>query len=538
MIHLYNNLVQIIYHKNYLIFTKSNQLGRGNEMDKMGICLISVSHDLHCFGIRRLSSFLKSKGVPVRLLFITTPFEKLSRVGLDNILKKCDGFKVIGISFMSNFKIDAFQISDALKAKNKDKIIVMGGVHTTHNPEECLKKCDFAVIGEGEHALYDLLTDIEKGNKDYKINNLYYIKDKQLVKNPLVLLDDYDDLPFLDFNLDDDYVYEYGKMVKLDKRLLRCYFGTNYSVMTSYGCPFSCSYCCNNKYNELFGYRNRLRTLSKVIDELVEMKKRLPFIEGIRIEDDLSFMHNIDVLNKFMGDYKKKIGLPFDIIGGHPNFITEEKMEIAFNSGLRQIVIGVQSGNDNTNKIFRRNVPNKKMVEIAKLVSKYTKGRVSVLYEVILDNPWESEEDRMDTVNLLMKFPLPFRLALYSLTPFEGTEINEYLKKLNIEEDSEKQYLDYKEDYINLCNYMTQVNFLSKKQKRYIINQKGTSGEKLLRFFLLMIKRNRDRLNHFKLWYKFFVNAVLKFNPVLLNYYFRKFWHEFNFHLRIGKKIQ
>jgi hypothetical protein len=39
-------------------------------------------------------------------------------------------------------------------------------------------------------------------------------------------------------------------------------------------------------------------------------------------------------------------------------------------------------------------------------------------YDIIIDNPFETEEDLIDTINLLLQFPHPFRLHLITLTLF------------------------------------------------------------------------------------------------------------------------
>jgi anaerobic magnesium-protoporphyrin IX monomethyl ester cyclase len=44
-------------------------------------------------------------------------------------------------------------------------------------------------------------------------------------------------------------------------------------------------------------------------------------------------------------------------------------------------------------------------------------------YDFILENPYETREDLMDTVRLLIKLPRPYQLRAYALSFFPGTEL-------------------------------------------------------------------------------------------------------------------
>ena len=49
--------------------------------------------------------------------------------------------------------------------------------------------------------------------------------------------------------------------------------------------------------------------------------------------------------------------------------------------------------------------------------------RLAGYYDVILDNPWETEQDTLQTARLLSRLPRPFGLAMSSLLFFPGTEL-------------------------------------------------------------------------------------------------------------------
>ena len=56
---------------------------------------------------------------------------------------------------------------------------------------------------------------------------------------------------------------------------------------------------------------------------------------------------------------------------------------------------------------------------------------ISGYYDVILDNPFETEEDALETVRVLQNVRKPFQLQLFSLTFYKGTEIFDLLHEKN-----------------------------------------------------------------------------------------------------------
>ena len=47
------------------------------------------------------------------------------------------------------------------------------------------------------------------------------------------------------------------------------------------------------------------------------------------------------------------------------------------------------------------------------------------LYDIILDAPFETAEDKRQTLALVARMPKPFRLQLFSLTFFPGTALHD-----------------------------------------------------------------------------------------------------------------
>ena len=127
--------------------------------------------DVAAFGVRALSAYLKQHGKDVRLIFLPGGVEKFKyRTGyryeyeksiLEQVVDLCRGSELVGISFMSNYLDRAMQLCKEIKNAMEVPLIV-GGIHPTVLPSECLKFADIVCIGEGEEAILELVNCIEQ----------------------------------------------------------------------------------------------------------------------------------------------------------------------------------------------------------------------------------------------------------------------------------------------------------------------------------------------------------------------------------------
>ena len=126
------------------------------------LVIVSPYVDHIAYGVRQLSSMVRSRGFSTRLVFLPhlQPIQYLeydfsqpySETVLDQLSDLCRDVPFVGISMMSNNFFQAVQVTRHLREKTQSRII-WGGVHPTVRPEECLAFADYVCIGEGEEAL-------------------------------------------------------------------------------------------------------------------------------------------------------------------------------------------------------------------------------------------------------------------------------------------------------------------------------------------------------------------------------------------------
>ena len=380
----------------------------------MKILLLSLLPTTENFGVKYLHASLLQEGHQSAIAFIPSHSPAVKKPLLDFIASFQP--QLIGCGFMSYEAPFAAYIGRSVKEQYPDIPFLVGGIHPTICPEECLDYADMACIGEGEETVLELARALETGGGTAHINNLVLKDGREIIKNPLrPLIDDLDRIPFPEHLPAHSHVFHGDKILAMDMKLFRQYTrydGKAYNMITSRGCPFSCAYCCNSFLSRLYGTKKiRKRSPGNVIAELCAVIKQFPDIILVNIHDDCFLAHSREWHEEFVRDYKKWVARPF-IVRSTPLHLTEEKVQILKPAGLAWVTMGLQSGSERINReVYHRHVSNDKFLEATDIVRKHG---ISGYYDVILDNPFETEEDELQTLRVLQQRAQAFSAsALY-----------------------------------------------------------------------------------------------------------------------------
>lgn len=427
----------------------------------MKVTLISPYPDLHAFGIRTLSACLKKEGHNVQVIFLPKPFiNRYEDETLSEVIELSKQSDLIGISLMTNFFENAIQITRKLK-ENLNVPIIWGGIHPTIRPIECLNHTDMVSIGEGEEALPDLLKKMEEERNYHEVENIWFKDKEKIIVNKIrPLIQDLDTIPFPDYGYKGHYVLEGKNIHKMSESLLSRHIGGIYKTITSRGCVFECAYCCNNTLNRMFPLhkRTRKRSIENIIKELTEAKSKLPFINFMWFADDHFFAHTTEELKEFRKKYKENVNLPFHIGGVNPQTLTKEKLSLLVDAGLNRIRMGIQTGSERTKKLYKRYYSNQQVEKSVTIINEF-KYKITPVYDIILDNPFETENDLIETLMFLVRLPTPYRLSLFTLTFYPETDMYKMAKKNGIITDDLKDV--YNKDF-RACKktYLNRLFFL------------------------------------------------------------------------------
>ena len=384
--------------------------------------LISFANPIFSMGVNTLSAVLKSRNYEVSTIYFVPrikmfqTFESFSEQDYKTLVDKCIELNpdIIGISVYSGFFQSVVRITEELK-RSKDFLIIWGGIHPTIDPESSLKYADIICRGEGEQAIIDLVQALENKSSTENINNLWVRNNGKIIKNPVKLLENLDSIPFPDVSDNNKYILNKDKIIPLYRK------HSFYSLMTSRGCFFSCSYCSNQEIKNVYDhYRVRRRSVDNVMEEISSVLRDNPNIRRLYFNDDV-FTFDSGWIKEFARKYKEKIGLPF-FCYTHPKLVKEELIKGIKDAGCNLISMGIQGSSMRMREIFNRKTSEEELIKACQIITKY---KFDQFYLDIIFTPFDTPEDYQEGLELLLKLPKPFYVAMHTLTFFPKAGITE-----------------------------------------------------------------------------------------------------------------
>ena len=379
--------------------------------------LISFAHPGPSYGVNLVSAVLRQNDYPESTIYCP-PSKKnfeFSERQYDALVEKCLELEpdIVGISVISTTYVDAIRVTSDLKKKKKDLLIVWGGIHPTLEPDNCLEYADIVCRGEGEEAMLKLVRAVQSKTSYDTIQNLWVKNESKIYKNPAILIANLDSLPYADQECRDKYILEKNKIVELERR------PDSYFLMTARGCHFSCFFCSNQAIKEVYDrYRVRRRSVDNVLQELSSAIKDNPHLNSIFICDDV-FTYDLDWVKAFSEKYRTEIGLPFQCFT-HPEFTKEEMIKTVREMGCDQISLGINGCSTRMRAMFNRKSSDEKIIEACQVLVKY---RFKLFNIDMILSPFDTEEDRREGLDFLLKLPKPYYTNIQKLTFLPKAEI-------------------------------------------------------------------------------------------------------------------
>ena len=282
------------------------------SINQLGIKNPIKAADISALGVRYISSYLKSIGHEVDILFLCKTCEKKETESeIVKIIELIERIKpdLIGVSLMSNHFFRAVKITKRIKKKGGLPPVIWGGIHPIIKPKECLKYADLICIGEGELAMKKLMDNLGSF-KDLDIEGIWYKDGDNIIEGKKsFLISNIDSLPYPDYDLDNQYILHQGKISPLSVEILQQYFPASrgdHRLISTRGCPHACSYCCSSIFRNLYGSSyTRHRSVDNFIAEMIEIKNKFSFIKSFKIMDDTFVFNSINWMEEFNEKYKR-----------------------------------------------------------------------------------------------------------------------------------------------------------------------------------------------------------------------------------------
>lgn len=411
----------------------------------MRVALISLYNREFAFGLRYLSAVLRRAGhdpqliffrqmsrhpQPQRLLqifsnanFAAPAPEEDKRLLLQRLKDLAP--QLVGLSVPSSF----FSLAAELSRRIRGELgvpIAWGGIHPTLRPLECLAQADYVGQGEAEISFLELVESLEQGARRTRHPG-FMSRDERgrpVDGGPGRYVADLDSLPFPDYEEglgNKHYIFDGFAGDRPPPQAEHPDY--TYNLMTSRGCPFACSYCCNSVLRRKLaacGPWLRRRSPESVIEEL-RLRSASADVELIHFWDDV-FTFDRAWSERFAALYRRHIGLPITAYV-HPQSSDPQILRALRRAGLWTANVGLQSGSAKT---LRRDYGRAHGAQsLQRTASTLRELGICPHYDLILDNPFEGEDDHRATFELLLALPRPFKLNTFSMCYFPETPFTE-----------------------------------------------------------------------------------------------------------------
>ncbi len=372
------------------------------------------------FGISYIATVLKKAGHNVKLV-VLTPTTKLQKK-FSRLFQNFPPDLICLTSVSSQLPLIK-KAGSVLRQMVPKAFIIMGGVHTTLNPDEVIAFdfVDAICIGEGEEAVIQLAEQIENGIHPSCIQNLWIKKthsESDIEKNPLrPFRKDLDSLPFIDREMWEPFISNKKGMI--------------YTVLAGRGCPNRCTYCSNHALARITnGKYVRFRSPENIIAEIDELVRKDPLVETVFFEIETlgaNLDYTYELLSK-VARFNASLQRPLRFgtnLALNTHIKNNARLLKAFKeANLIFFRIGLESGSEKIRRevLKRPRYRNNDLIEFCRMARKMG---IKYTINILIGLPGETPEDFQKTIEVTRACKPTYGIAANIFYPYPGTELHQ-----------------------------------------------------------------------------------------------------------------
>jgi anaerobic magnesium-protoporphyrin IX monomethyl ester cyclase len=315
---------------------------------------------------------------------------------------------LVGISSTTVAFHRGLEVATKIKEHYPELPIVLGGPHVSSNVQHAMSfpVFDFAILGEGESTLEELLEKLDSKGDLSSVRGLAFREGDQLMVNPpRPPLMNLDELPFPAYDLIPDLTVYAPPPCNYKKRPVA-------NVITSRGCPNSCTFCDRS----VFGKCLRQRSAENIAAE-IEMLHQMYGVREIAFVDDTFTIRPERMRELFELLDKKGITFPWTCMS-RINTVDRDTLQFMQAHGCWHVSFGIESGNED---ILRRIKKNISFDQVRRVVSWCRELGIRTKGFFIIGHPGETRETIEQTIQFGLDLPLDDIVATIN-TPIPGSQ--------------------------------------------------------------------------------------------------------------------
>lgn len=328
--------------------------------------------------------------------------------------KALHGALCLGVTVLTGSPLkDAMAQSERAKAAFPELPVVWGGWHPSLFPTETLRDApyvDVTVQGQGENTFVELVEAWATQSPLDEIKGICFRKANGEVKQTAArALENMDDLAPANYDLIrvEDYFVKKGRR-QLD-------------YISSTGCYFRCTFCADP-----FVFNRKWSAISpeRMGQELGDLHQKYGFTD-LNFQDETFFTYpkRVKEIAEELVNRKVKTSWAGTLRADQASRISDEDFQFLVSSGLRRVLIGVESGSQEMMNWLKKDI---KMEQVLEAAERCRKLGVAVIFPFIVGFPNESDKSVADTVKMvkhLSSLSDRFDTPIFYFKPYPGTQI-------------------------------------------------------------------------------------------------------------------
>ena len=323
--------------------------------------------------------------------------------------------RIVGVQFHSAMSYDfALRCCHRVRLMNPDAIIIGGGEIATTRRGELLRAnvVDLVVRDEGEVTIREVvarINELDSTPKDMRIlkgiSGVSFLDgDKPYDCEPRPFIANLDELPLPDI------------------KSFRWPAYGQWSMFTSRGCPFRCTYCSSAAF-----WRHKIRYLSaeRVIQEVLDLRSF--GAKDIYIADDTFTLNRSRIRELCSKLIERGIEIHWTCLT-RADAVDEGLLALMFQAGCKEISFGLETTSQEALTLSEKRMT----VEKDRLALRMTrKAGIRTRVSIVIGLPGDTAASVKTTVSFVLE-ERPNEVMLYGLTPHDGTALYMDLEKFGV----------------------------------------------------------------------------------------------------------